>query len=321
MRNRALLTLLALLFVGCSSQTVPQAHKGRMFDKTGWLAFYAGGRGFEGPVLGPGTYYTGVYPEVRMVDCTRRTIKEPLSALAKDGVQFSLDIYISFSANCDDEAAVKKILSDLAPLGEEAQREKTSAHDKDAGAASGDQDPIELNPDLTVTSRQLYDTYVLPALGESVRATVAHFNANDVNQKRDDLFKQISDKLGTDINKGSKVALVTVYSLNLSNFAFPKEMADANTDRATQAVLRDTAVAAREKVKAETETAVMRVQQAQAEAQADAAKIDTIGAALHRNPEYYLRDVYAEAGQKGGLVVLPQNPGAVLQITPPRPSK
>lgn len=304
----------SLFLLACSSENVPQAHKGRMFDKTGVLAFYSGGRGFEGPVLSPGTYYTGVYPEVRMVDCSRRTIKEALSALAKDGVQFSLDVYVSYSANCDDDDAVKKLLGDLSP------------NSGAVAAANEDKDPPEPEPGLTITSRQIYNTYIRPALGEAVRSTVSEYNANDINLKRDAIFKQITDKFATDLAKGASkvedkksVSLVSTYGLNLSNFAFPKEMADANTDRATQAVLRDTAIAAREKVKAETETAQLRIAQTETEAKAEAAKIDTIGAALHRNPEYYVRDVYYYAAEHGGSVMLPGDPKVVLQLTPKKP--
>lgn len=304
------------LLAGCSSETIPQAHKGRLFDKTGWLAFYSGGTGFKGPILAPGTFYTGIYPEVRMIDCTRRTIKEPLNALAKDSVQFTLDIYVSYSADCDDDEAVKKLLSDLAPIGKDVQSALEKSEEK---APVEEKDPLETDPDLTVTSRQIYNTYVRPALGEAVRSTVSQFNANDINQKRDEVFKQITEKFATDINKGTKVTLVTTYSLNLSNFAFPKEMADANTDRATQAVLRDTAIAAREKVKAETETAQLKIKQTETEAQAEAAKIDTIGAALHRNPEYYVRDVYFYAAEKGGSIMMPTNPSVILQMTPKKP--
>ncbi len=321
MKNIVTLVMaLAFAVMGCSSQNIPQAHKGQKFDKTGPLAFYSGGRGFEGPILSPGTYYTGVYPEVRMVDCTRRTIKEPLNALAKDSVQFSLDIYVSYSANCDNDEAVKKLLSDLAPLGEKNVA-ATPAAPGTPPSTPDDKDPVEMDPELTITSRQIYNTYIRPALGEAVRSTVSQFNANDINQKRDEVFKQITDKFEADLNKGSKVTLITTYSLNLSNFAFPKEMADANTDRATQAVLRDTAIAAREKVKAETETAQLRIAQTQTEAQGEAAKIDAIGAALHRNPEYFMRDVYTVAAEKGGSVVLPTNPNVILQMTPKAPGK
>ena len=103
MFRRIALALAALSLIGCSSQDVPPAHKGRMFDKTGGAALWVGGRGFEGPILGPGTYYTGIYPEIRMVECGQRTVKESLTALTKDGVQFSLDVYVSYSAACDEE--------------------------------------------------------------------------------------------------------------------------------------------------------------------------------------------------------------------------
>jgi hypothetical protein len=44
-----------------------------------------------------------------------------------------------------------------------------------------------------------------------------------------------------------------------------------------------------------------------------------IGAALHRNPEYYVRDVYYYAAEKGGSVMVPQNPSVILQLTPKKP--
>ena len=307
--------ILAAAMFGCSSEDVPQAHKGRMFDKTGFFAFYAGGTGFHGPILNPGTYFTAIYPEVRMVDCSRRTIKEPMTALAKDNVQFSLDVYISFGANCEDDAAVTKLLSNLAPIGAVAHDEKSAP-----GAGQGqiaDKDPIETDPDRTITSRQIYDVFVRPAIGEAVRQSVAGYNANDVNGHREEVFQKILDKLSTDLGKDDpKLKLVSVYGLNLSNLDFPKEMEDANTDRATQGVLRDKALAEQDRVKVETETARLKIAQTQTEAQGEAAKIDTIGAALHRNPEYYVRDVYFYAAEKGGSVVLPANPNVILQMTP-----
>lgn len=302
------LTVFALsaLMLGCSSQDVPQAHKGRMFDKTGWLAFYAGGRGFEGPVLGPGTYYTGVYPEVRLVDCSQRTIKESLTALTKDGVQFGMDIYVRFSANCDEEESVKQLLSTLTPGGLVVKTNDENS------------DPAETHPELTITSRQVYSTYVRPALGEAVRESVSPFIANDVNGKREEIFQKIKERFNEVMNKG-KVRFVTVFDLNLSNLNFPEQLVHANTDRATQAVLKDKAIAEREKVQAEIETAKLDIVKQEVEAQATAKKIDTIGAALHRNPEYFMRDVYFYAAEKGGSVMVPQNPNVILQMTPKKP--
>jgi regulator of protease activity HflC (stomatin/prohibitin superfamily) len=313
MRNRTLgfigsLALLAFTS-GCSSQDVPQAHKGRMFDKTGAAALWVGGKGFEGPILGPGTYYTGIYPEVRMVDCGERTIKESLTALTKDGVQFNLDIYVRFSANCDEDAAVTTLLATLSPAN--VVQDPKAAKDDNS-------DPIEPHPELTITSRQVYTTYLRPALGEAVRESVSPFIANEVNEKRDAIFADIKKKFDEQVGK-MKTKFVTVYGLNLSNLGFPEQLVHANTDRATQAVLKDKAIAEQEKIKAEIETAKLQVTQKEVEAQAEAKKIDTIGAALHRNPEYYIRDVYYYAAEKGGSVMVPSNPNVILQMTPKKP--
>jgi hypothetical protein len=122
MYRRIALALAALSLIGCSSQDVPPAHKGRMFDKT--AALWIGSRGFEGPILGPGTYYTGIYPEIRMVECGQRTVKESLTALTKDGVQFSLDVYVSYSAASDEEKTVQTLLEKLSPEGKAPPPEK-----------------------------------------------------------------------------------------------------------------------------------------------------------------------------------------------------
>lgn len=306
--------LALLTLTGCSSQDIPQAHKGRMFDKTGALALYAGGRGFEGPILPPGTYYTGIYPEVRMVDCGQRTIKEPLTALTKDGVQFILDIYVRFSANCEEDKSVEKLLNTLSPanLAPHAPDPKApqadTKHDVDAV-------PIEPYPALTITSSQVYATYIRPALGEAVRESVSPYIANDVNSKREEIFEKIKKAFEENLGK-KEDKLVSVYGLNLSNLDFPDAMDKANAERAAQAILKDKAIAEQEKVKAEIETAKLDIIKKEVEAQAEAKKIDTIGAALHRNPEYYVRDVYWYAAEKGGSVMVPSNPNVILQMTP-----
>lgn len=307
----------AMMSMGCSSQDVPQAHKGRMFDKTGAAAFFAGGHGFEGPILGPGTYYTGLYPEVRMVDCGQRTIKEPLTALTKDGVQFILDIYVRFSANCESDKAVIKLLETLSPANlaqhqpDPKAPQSDSKHDVDA-------EPIEPFPSLTITSSQVYATYIRPALGEAVRENISPYIANDVNGKREEIFLRIKKSFEENLGKKDE-KLVNVLDLNLSNLDFPEAMDRANADRAAQAILRDKAIAEQEKVKAEIETARLEITKKEVEAQAEAKKIDVIGEALHRNPEYYIRDVYFYAAEKGGSVVLPTNPNVIMQMTPKKP--
>lgn len=294
------LALMASFCVGCESQDVPSAHKGRMFDKTGLFALYSGGVGFEGPVLGPGTYYTGVYPEVRMVECAQKTHKEELTALTKDGVQFGLDIYISYGANCDEDKAVVAILDKLSPGW-----------------------PDEANhPEwrFVVFGVQLYDTMIRPALGEAVRESVSPYIANDVNSKRDIIFERIKKSFEATIAK-QEPRLVKVYSLNLSNMSFPEPMVKASTERAVQAILKDKAVAERERVSAEIETTKMRKQLAESEAGNDVVRIDAIGAALARNPAYMqfdlqqkMPDIYARAGEKGGLVIAAPSPDFIVSV-------
>lgn len=304
--SAVLLMLSMLLLAGCSSQDVPPAHKGRMFDKTGLLAFYSGGKGFEGPVLGPGTYYCGIYPEVRMLDCSTRTFKEPMTSMTKDGVQFALDVFVTASANCEDNKAVEKLLNKLAPQGKNDAKPETTAPDE--------KDPVETDPERDVTSRQVYNTYVRPAVGEAVRQAVASYDANDLNSHREELFAKIKAKLDSDL-KGDP-ALVTIVNFNLSNFKLPDEMAKAAADRATQQVLRDKSLAEQETIKVETATATLQIAKTEAEAMAEARKIDVEGAALHRNPEYYIRDVYYYGAKNGGSVMLPSNPNVILQMTP-----
>lgn len=287
----------AAISFGCSSQDVPQAHKGRMFDKTGAMAFYAGGKGFEGPVLGPGTYYTGIYPEVRMLDCSQKTPKEQLVALTKNGVQFGMDIYVRFSANCDDDAAVMAILSKIAP-------EKGS----------------------TITSDDIYALYVRPALGEAVRESISPHNANDINDKREEIYAAIGKRFNEIINRQNP-KFVSVYDLNLNNMNFPPEMVKANTERAVQAIYKDKAIAERERVTAEIETAGMRKKLAENEGDNEAAKIDRVGAALRRNPEYLqynmqslMPEIYKTAGEHGNMVIAAPAPNIMVAPGTGKPS-
>lgn len=70
--------LFATTLFGCSSAEVSQAERGRMYGKTGWILAYKGTTGFYGATLSPGTYYTGIYDEVKKVDCTQARLKKRL---------------------------------------------------------------------------------------------------------------------------------------------------------------------------------------------------------------------------------------------------
>ncbi len=289
MKNLTLLSvaLLALTTMGCSTHEIPPAHKGRLFDKTGFLAAYSGGNGFEGPILGPGTVRTGPYPEVRMIECAQKTQKQPMLALTKDGVQFSLELFVTFSANCDENAAIENLFAKISPEGNS----------------------------LTVTANQVYVSYVYPALGESVRIAVSPYIANEINEKRDEIFKRFSESFAETMKKQTP-KVVNITSLTLNNLDFPDAMDKANVERATQAILKDKAIAEREKIQEEIKTSKLEVQSKTAKADAEAAEINIVGKALHDNPEYFMREYIYYAAKDGNAVMVPANPNVIMQMTP-----
>jgi regulator of protease activity HflC (stomatin/prohibitin superfamily) len=275
---------LAGLLSGCTSGDIPQAHKGQMFDRTGALALFQGGGGLSGPVLGPGTYWTGLYDELRVVDCSQSTMREPLESLTKDGVQFKLDVYITFSADCADDS-ISGLLETLSP-------DETGV----------------------ITSLKLYETYARPAIGEAVRETISPHRANDINERREEILGQIRGLFIKNMEEEERKKL-RVFDVVLSNLDYPDAMDQANTERAVQGVLKDKAIAERERVTAEIETTEMRKVLSQAEGAAEAARIDEIGAALRRNPEYLqfdlqqkMPEIYKAAGSQGNMIITAPNP-------------
>lgn len=303
--NKKLLIGLLALVCGCSSQEVPAAHKGRMFDKTGFLALYSGGKGFEGPILNPGTYYTGIYPEVRMVDCSQSTIKEGMTALTKDGVQFGLDIYIRYSVNCDDNKVLETLFDRISPNPNFIEHKSPQPNQPSENT--------DKQNSLIISGAQVYAIYIRPAIGEAVREVVSPYIANEVNLKREEIFAKIKEKF-SDILSKQEFHFVKVSDINLSNLDFPDAMDNANTDRAVQSILKDKSIAERERVTAEIETAKMRQQLVVNESANEAARIDAVGAALKRNPEYVAVEIFQKASEKGNMIILPANANQFIQL-------
>jgi regulator of protease activity HflC (stomatin/prohibitin superfamily) len=278
--------------LGCASADIPQAHKGRMFGRTGMLALWLGTKGFNGAVLGPGTYFTGTYDEIYMVECSVLTVREPLTALTKDGVQFGLDIYVRFSADCTD-TTVEQLLASQTP-----------------------------DKEHTISAERLYASLVRPAVGEAVRQVVSPYRANDLNEKREEVLNGIRKEFQEIMNAREK-HIIKIYEVNLSNLDFPEAMDAANVDRAVQAVLKDKAIAERERVQAEIQTTVLKRDLAEKEGEVAAARIDKIGAALKKNPEYLqydmqtkLPDIYKQAGAGGNLVITAPAPNVFVSPKP-----
>ena len=298
-----LVVAVALLSFGCSVEDVGQAEKGRAFNRTGVLAFYANSTGFVGPVVGPGTYYTGLYGGVRTVYCGQVTHKENLGALTKDGVQFQLDVYVRTEANCSNDESVTKILTTLSPSPYDPKQ--TLAQD---GQADG----------RMVTNQQLYETLVRPPLGESVRVVVSAYVANDVNNSREKIFQDVKKHFIAAMSR-QQPELVRISEVTMNNMDFPDTLEKANVARAEQAILRDTAIAEREKVKAETETARAKQDLERTRAQNEAVRISEIGKSLRENPEYLqyqtlqlLPSIYEKAGVQGNLVITAPAPSVLV---------
>lgn len=285
---KTLLLASVLATTACSTMDIPQAYRGRMFERTGAWKGYRGGRGFVGKVLRPGTYYTGLYDEVMLVDCSTVTQHDPLTVVTKDGVQFGLDMYVRFSANCADES-VEHMLGTLSPGG-----------------------------DMTITSKQLFETFIRPSIGAVVREVVSPYRASEINDKQDEILTQIRKRFVQTIDS-HEGDVIKIYEVSLSNLDFPEAMDAANVDRAVQSILRDKAVAERERVKAEIETATLLKQLAEREGQAAAARIDAIGEALQRHPEYLQYDlqskmpeIYQHAGANGNMVITAPQPQVLI---------
>jgi regulator of protease activity HflC (stomatin/prohibitin superfamily) len=286
-------TVITLSFslAACGTMDVPMAHRGRMFDRTGPLEAFSGGEGFVGPVLRPGTYRTGYYDQIMLVDCSTVTSHDPLTVLTQDGVQFGLDIYVRYSANCDEDESVIDIMSMLSPA--------------------------EVR---TITSQQLFETYVRPAISSVVREVISPHRANEINNLQQELLPEIRRRFMEEI-EAHEGDVIRVYEVSLSNLDFPATLDAANEQRAVQTIMRDTAVAERERVEAETATATARRELMQREGEAVAARIDAIGQALARNPDYLQYDlqermpgIYQHAGAQGNMVITAPQP--TIMVSP-----
>jgi regulator of protease activity HflC (stomatin/prohibitin superfamily) len=242
----------------------------------------------KGPVLGPGTYFTGTYNELRLVDCGMVTMREPLTALTKDGVQFGLNIYVRFAADCSDRG-VNTLLTSLP-----ADRENA------------------------ISTGRVYSTFVQPAVGEAVREVVSPYRANDINENREEILAQIRKRF-LDIMTRREQNIIRVYEVNLSNLDFPDVMDQANADRAVQAILKDKAIAERERVTAEIETMKLRRELSATEGAAEAARIEKVGEALQKYPAFLqfdlqlrMPEIYRQAGANGNLIIAAPSPTLVL---------
>lgn len=300
--HRVLLGFFLLLIgsSGCATLDIPQAHRGQLFVRSGFWTGYRGGVGLTGPALNPGTHYLGLYNELRMIDCSINTVRVELDTLTHDGVHFGFDVTVRYQPQCSD-TSVPRLLATLTP---------------DNG--------------FVVSSQRIYDTFIKPSIGQVAREFVSPYRANELNDKQAEVLTRIQQRL-IEVTKQQAGDFVIIQEINISHLQFPTAMDTANLERAVQSVLRDKAIAERERISAEAETASQKRLLVEKEADNLATRIDRVGAALRRNPEYMqyelqsrLPEIYRDAGMRGNMILTAPNPlnlptGTSVNPTLPRP--
>lgn len=275
--------------LGCATQDIPQAHRGRVFGRTGIWALYQGDVGFNGPVMDPGTRFVGAYDEIRLVDCSMKTQVENFDTMTRDGVHFAFAMSVRFNADCSDES-VATMLTRLPP---------------DKGE--------------TITAGQIYRIFIAPAIKEAAREFISPYRANELNDKQAEVVNGVRKRF-LEIMETRENHIVVIHEINVGELKFPPEMDSANLERAVQSVMRDKAIAERERIAAETESMSARKKLAEQEAEVISARIERVGAAVRRFPEYLQFLMASQLGDMKGTVVMAPPGFFNMNLPPPAAS-
>lgn len=198
-----LLALAATLsaLVGCSTEDIPAGNKGFLFDRTGALAFYSGGKGLvSDEILPPGTHYTGLYDEIRDINCKDAEDVEVVDVLTASDLTIKIDLRVTYAANCDNKEMMLKILEQV-PAGENSD---------------------------TVEPVALYDRYVLPVIRESIRNRLATVTIEKVKEVREQLRVGIREDVEKSIREQGSPVHVRI--LTVSDMVLPEEIIQKNRE-------------------------------------------------------------------------------------------
>ena len=191
-------TVVGLLASGCGTEDIPPGNNGFLFDRTGALAFYTGGSGLiREEILGPGTHYTGIYDQIRDVNCKDEHVKESIDVLTKSDLTVKVDLRITYSANCETKESLLKIIDQVsAPEGH------------------------------TVQPSSLYDRYILPIIRESLRNRLASVTIEQVKNVR----QELRDGIHKDLDDGIKDRAnpISIRILTVSDIQLPVEIVEKN---------------------------------------------------------------------------------------------
>ncbi|MEO1267837.1 MAG: SPFH domain-containing protein [Myxococcota bacterium] len=200
MMNRAFTALLLLgVATGCATEDIPPGNQGFMFDRTGPMALYIGGSGMQTDVvLKPGTHYTGLYDEVRDINCKDAETRETVAVLTQSDLTVEVDMRITYSADCTTRESLVKILDQVPPSA------KTNS----------------VEPD------DLYSRYILPILRASLRNRLAAVTIEDVKKVREDLRRGIAEDVDASIKETANPVRIRI--LTVSDIRLPIEIIEKN---------------------------------------------------------------------------------------------
>lgn len=308
--KRALIRVLAFLALSvvlsgcsCNVQEVPPAHVGLEFKKS-----RGGPSGFSGDLKLPGTYSLDWYSTLPLLQCKEETIREPFPSLAKDGVEFGIDVYVRFSANCEEKEAAQWIFGNVQPApglkvregqavadapkqdcSKKEGEDKAACEKEAAKKEDGDEDyGVENYGVRTITAYQLYSLYLRAIVGNAVRDSIATYASDEINSKRDEIAKAIDESIRTSLEETFKdrKVVIRVHDVSISKIDFPDKMTELNNklaNRKTEIKLEEENL---RKVKAEIETEKMQKDLEKVKAEKSVQEIELIGKIIRNNPEY-----------------------------------
>lgn len=135
----------------------------------------------------------------------------------------------------------------------------------------------------TITNSQLYETYIRPALGESVRLAISPYLVNDISQNREKIYGEIIKAFNASL-ANQNPQIMTVYELKLSNLDFPDQLERANVALAEQTILTEKAKAERLTIAEQEKTAEAKRTLEEKLGEAEGARIAKVGRSLRENP-------------------------------------
>jgi len=203
-----LLVLSSGVTAACGSEDIPPGHKGFLFEKTGVLLLYMGGDGLQtDELLGPGTHYTGLYGELKMVNCQDREAKEVIEVLSKADLPVTIHVRVTYAIDCTSPERVATII-----------------------------DTVKADKDGVVQGEFVYQRYVMPVIRGSLRDSVSGISIEAIKGSRETLKKALNralistsvpaDDEGPAVN--DKLFLIKV--LEVSQIILPEEITQKNKE-------------------------------------------------------------------------------------------